>query len=447
MKKDEKSSGNWNDIQRQFFKKCLDDKAHFTPSGKLKTADKINYQEIVEKASRSMIRFKKPTRLIRMIVRIISEQVRVLHTGVLLYREKNNSYVLIDSKGEEGKKIPIGYVRITPDSALISVFMERKAYLIDGHGALVYGKVSEVLDDAELLKKYRGLEGKLKRLISEMDLLRAEICIPAYYKKRLLGILILGNKLSKEKYTSDEISFFATLANDVAMAITNSQLIESLQSKVKEVGFLYEKERRLFIHTSIALAAAIDARDPYTHGHTARVTHFSLKIADEMEKIPEILDYQNFKETLHISALLHDIGKIGIRDNILNKDRLLTDEEYAEVKRHSEIGANILGPIKELGEIIDVVKFHHERFDGTGYPDGLEGDEIPLPSRIIAVADAFDTITTDRPYRKKKPPEEAVKEIERYSGTQFDPLVVQAFMDAHQKGEDFLKPSYPEYWQ
>ncbi len=442
-----KNGDSWNDIEDQFVKKYLGQKPHFMPSGKLKPTEKLNYQEVIEKASRSMIRFKKPSRLIRMIVRIIAEQVRVVHAGVLLYREKNNSYVLIDSVGEEGKKIPIGYVRITQDSALITVFVERKVFLIDEHGALIAQRVPEVLNDAGLLSKYKGVEEKLKKLEAELKLLRAEICIPAYYKKSLLGVLVLGPKLSGEKYNDEEIGFFATLANDVAMAITNSQLITSLQSKVKEIGTLYDKERRLFIHTSIALAAAIDARDPYTHGHTARVTHYSLKIADEMEKMPEILDYHNFRETLHISALLHDIGKIGIRDNILNKDRLLTDEEYEEVKKHSEIGANILGPIRELGEIIECVRHHHERFDGSGYPDGLEGDEIPLPSRIISVADAFDTITTERPYKEKKPAEEAVKEIEKNSGTHFDPLIVQAFMDAYRKGEDFLKPSYPEYWQ
>ncbi|MBL7070609.1 MAG: HD domain-containing protein [Candidatus Omnitrophica bacterium] len=445
MKKDKKNKNNWKEIQNQLIKKCLDVKPHFTPSGRLKTTDKLNYREVIEKASRSMIRFKKPTRLIRMIVRIIAEQVRVLHTGVLLYREKNNSYVLIDSKGEEGKRLPIGYVRLPLDSPLITAFMEKKSFLIDSHGALLLEKITKTLNDADLLKKQMGMEHKIKRLKSEMDILRSEVCIPAYYKRKLLGILILGPKLSGEKYNDDEIGFFATLANDVAMAITNSQLITSLQSKVKEIGVLYEKERRLFIHTSIALAAAIDARDPYTHGHTSRVTHYSLKIADELKQAPEIMDYENFRETLHIASLLHDIGKIGVRDNILNKADALTGEEYIEVKKHADIGAAILSPIKELGGIIEIVRAHHERFDGTGYPGGLEADEIPFPSRIISVADVFDTVTTDRPYRKKIPDADAVKEIEKNSGTQFDPLVVQAFVDAYNRGKEFLNPTYSGY--
>jgi HD-GYP domain-containing protein (c-di-GMP phosphodiesterase class II) len=218
------------------------------------------------------------------------------------------------------------------------------------------------------------------------------------------------------------------------MAIANALLIENLQQKIDEIKELYVREHRIFIHTSIAMAAAIDARDPYTHGHTERVTTYCLAISRELEGIPEMGHYKNFRETLQISALLHDIGKIGVPDHILNKHGKLAPEEFEEIKKHSIIGATILHPIKELSDVAKEVRHHQECFDGSGYPDGLKGMDIPLVARIIAVADAFDAITTDRPYKKKKQIEDAIQELKRCSGTQFDPVIVSAFILAYEKG-------------
>jgi HD-GYP domain-containing protein (c-di-GMP phosphodiesterase class II) len=415
----------------------IQEKPHFLPSGRLKAKAKVDYRQVIENASRSMIRFKSPERLIKMIVRVITEQVGVAHAGVLLYKGINKSYVLIDSKGEVGHKMPVGYVRIPQDSTLINIFSEKRSLLLDDRGVLSHDNLKLVLKDKELLKKNSNLKHKINLIRKEMELLGASICISAYFKKKLLGVLVLGPKISGRKFDSDELGFFVTLANDAAMAITNAQLIESLQGKIKEIEVLYEKEHRLFLHTSIALAAAIDARDPYTAGHTERVTHYSLCIADEFLKnirpvsSPEI--QESFKENLQIAALLHDIGKIGVRDNILNKKRYLTKREQKAVMQHPEIGAAILQPIRELGDIIAAVKYHQERYDGSGYPAGLRGDNIPMMARIIAVADAFDAITTNRPYRRKRRAPEAVKEIKKYSGTQFDPDIVKAFLSVYKK--------------
>jgi putative nucleotidyltransferase with HDIG domain len=250
----------------------------------------------------------------------------------------------------------------------------------------------------------------------------------------LLGILVLGEKISGEPFSREEMGFFVTLANDAAMAIANAQLIENLQQKVEEVKELYVREHRIFIHTSIALAAAIDARDQYTHGHTERVTNYCLAIARELYGIPEMAVYKNFRETLQIAALLHDIGKIGIPDHILNKHGRLTPEEFEEIKKHCVMGATILNPIKELSDVAKEVRYHQECYDGSGYPDGIKGNSIPLIARIIAVADAFDAMTSNRPYRKKKTVEEALFELKRCSGAQFDPVIVSAFLLAYEKG-------------
>jgi len=268
----------------------------------------------------------------------------------------------------------------------------------------------------------------------QMDLVKASLCVPCYFKRDLLGILILGEKVSGDAFTREEMGFFVTLANDAAMAIANAQLIENLHQKVEEIKGLYLREHRIFIHTAIALAAAIDARDQYTHGHTERVTNYCLALAKELEGLPEIANYKNFRETLQIAALLHDIGKIGIPDHILNKHSRLTPEEYEEIKKHSTIGATILNPIKELSDVAREVRHHQECYDGSGYPDGLKGSGIPLIARIIAVADAFDAMTTNRSYRKGKSAEEAVQELKRCSGTQFDSVIVSAFLLAYEKG-------------
>ncbi len=397
-------------------------------------AQKVGYQTFLENASRTMIRFKKPEHLIKMIVRTIDEQLKVTHTAVLLYKEDKKSYILIDSKGSEGMKIPIGFVRMSAGNPLISVFSDKQSYLISETGILRYEDLIASLRNREILEKQPDFYDKILLIKRQMDLIKASICVPCYFKRDLLGILVLGEKISGEPFNREEMGFFMTLANNAAMAIANAQLIENLQQKVEEIKDLYIKEHRIFIHTAIALAAAIDARDPYTHGHTERVTNYSLAIAKELEGLPEISAYGNFRETLQISALLHDIGKIGIPDRVLNKHSRLTPEEYEEIKMHSVIGSIILNPIKELRDVSREVRAHQECYDGSGYPDGLKGNSIPLVARIIGVADAFDAITTTRSYKKGRNAEDAVIELKRCSGTQFDPVIVGAFLLAYEKG-------------
>ena len=369
---------------------------------------------------------------------IIDEQLGISHTAILLYKEQRNSFILIDSKGEGGTKIPVGFIRMTFENPLIKIFNERKNYVLSEYGVLVYEDLVQLLKNKESIAKHKDLAGLIELVIRQMDLLKANMCIPLYCKKDLIGALVLGDKISKEKFTRQEIGFFMTLANDAAMAISNAQLIQNLQERIEEIKDLYNREHRVFIHTAIALATAIDARDPYTHGHTERVTHYCLSVAEELEGIPEARAYKNFKETLQIAALLHDVGKIGTPDDVLNKKGKLTKKQFDKVKEHPVVGAAILTPIKELGDVVKEIKYHQERFDGKGYPEGLKGSEIPLIARIIAVCDTFDAITTDRPYRQRKMAEIAIQEICHGSGTQFDPVVVSAFLLAYEKGKILL---------
>jgi response regulator RpfG family c-di-GMP phosphodiesterase len=192
---------------------------------------------------------------------------------------------------------------------------------------------------------------------------------------------------------------------------------EQLQETLQELELTY-------VQTIAALAQAVDVKDSYTGGHTGRVSYYANCIAKFHN--PALLKEKEFIYSL----LLHDVGKIGIGEDILGKAGKLSNDEWEKIKAHPEMGAKILDPIKFLSPALASVRSHHERWDGKGYPDGLKGEEIPLSARIISVADAFDAMTTDRPYRKRMSKEDAMQEIKKNSGTQFDPSVVESFINA-----------------
>lgn len=186
---------------------------------------------------------------------------------------------------------------------------------------------------------------------------------------------------------------------------------------------LYIKMRKAYLETIMTLTASLDAKDPSTLGHSRRVAGYAVEIGKKLR-----LD-DNTTELLQYLGVLHDIGKIGIRDTILKKPGIFTPAEYEEMKRHPVIGANIIASIRLLGKETSWVRHHHERYDGYGFPDGLKGEEIPLGARIIAVADAFDAITSARPYKRPLCWDMAISEMKRCAGSQFDPKVVEALID------------------
>jgi putative nucleotidyltransferase with HDIG domain len=241
------------------------------------------------------------------------------------------------------------------------------------------------------------------------------ICVPVKVKEKVVGVLEAINKQEGKEFGEEDLSLFTSLADQVAIALDNARLYQQLEE--------------MFFQTAESLADAIEKRDPYTGGHTQRVTSYSLATAKYLKLKPMEMKW------LRIASVLHDIGKIGIEDQILRKPERLNPEEFSVIKRHSEIGAEIIQHIRQLKEIIPGVKYHHEQFDGRGYPEGLIGNAIPVIAKIVAVADTYDAMTTDRPYRKALGKEIAIEELRRCSGTQFDRDVVEAFIQAYQKGE------------
>lgn len=204
----------------------------------------------------------------------------------------------------------------------------------------------------------------------------------------------------------------------------------NLQRKLLEKKMLQENQADTLLKALKALMRALDAKDPYTYGHSQRVVHLAMKIADRLN-----LD-NGRRYTLQLAASLHDIGKIGMPDNILKKADSLEDIEMNKAKDHPLIGSEILGEIEELSEVASIVRHHHERFDGTGYPDGLGGDAIPLFSRILFILDAYEALASDRIYRKGMGKERALQEIRHNAGTQFDPDLVAIFMEVMQNSDD-----------
>jgi putative two-component system response regulator len=202
------------------------------------------------------------------------------------------------------------------------------------------------------------------------------------------------------------------------LELENRDYQQHLEQKVEEQA---EKIRASFINAITALAYALEAKDIYTSGHSQRVTEISVAIARELGMPQDSVD------KIRLAGLVHDIGKIGIRESVLNKPAALTDDEFRHIKSHCEAGEHILTPIVEDEEILRAVRHHHERYDGMGYPDGLRGEQIPLAARILAVADAFDAMTSERPYRSAMSAQDACAEVERCKGTQFVPEVADAF--------------------
>lgn len=206
-----------------------------------------------------------------------------------------------------------------------------------------------------------------------------------------------------------------------------------MKTNIESLKQLTEEKENLFASSIRALANSIEARDFYTRGHSERVTEFSVKIARAMGMNDEKL------EKIRYAALLHDIGKINVPEDILHKPGKLTDEEYNIMKQHPVQGAKILRPVEEFREILPFLYHHHERYDKKGYPTGLGGQEIPLGARILAVADSFDAMTSDRPYRKGMEIDKAIDELERNKNSQFDPEIVDVFVKIIKNDGEWLK--------
>lgn len=237
---------------------------------------------------------------------------------------------------------------------------------------------------------------------------------PVVMKQRLTAILAVGEKVSGQEFHTSDLEMLKALSESAGIAIENARLFKDVQEA--------------YLATVRVLVSRIEEKDPYTHGHTERVAGYAVGIAKAMGFTPEEI------QTIQFGAILHDIGKVHTEDHILHKPGELTDEEWRTVKAHPIRGAEMVRGIWFLEKATDLVRHHHERVDGKGYPDGLQGDEISIGAKIVNVADSFDAMTTDRPYRTGLTIVEAIEQIQEKAGTQFAPEVVEVLVQSLRDG-------------
>lgn len=245
------------------------------------------------------------------------------------------------------------------------------------------------------------------------------ICAPLKTKKGTIGVINLNRRRDSEPFTEDDLRLLSTMAYEAASAIENASLYQDL----------HESYLSTIRGTIWALTFALGIKDPYTKGHSDAVAKYAVAIARRRGLSPREI------EGIEVAAILHDIGKIGICEVILNKPGKLDDEEWREVKKHPESSLKLLNGINFPWDIKPIIHAHHERYDGKGYPVGLRGEEIPLGARIIAVADLYDAMTSNRPYRKGLSKEAVIEELKRVAGTQLDPEIVRVFIEMLLSGE------------
>jgi len=241
------------------------------------------------------------------------------------------------------------------------------------------------------------------------------LCAPLKVKNTLIGVIYVDNRAQTGIFQKDDLEMISSFSNQAAVAIENARLFDGLQASNEELQLAYQATLEGWVR-------ALDLRDKETEGHTQRVTSLTIKLAEAMSIAGDDL--------IHIrrGALLHDIGKMAIPDGILLKPASLTPEERVLIQKHPVYAYEMLSPIKFLQPALDIPYCHHEKWDGTGYPRGLKAEQIPLSARIFAVADVWDALVSDRPYRKGLDPVEVKEKIAADSGSHFDPLVVKAFL-------------------
>ncbi|HKO36375.1 MAG TPA: HD domain-containing phosphohydrolase [Pyrinomonadaceae bacterium] len=252
-----------------------------------------------------------------------------------------------------------------------------------------------------------------------------QLLLPLVVHERLIGVVLLGEKASGEKFTAEDVETLSALARHIAVGINSHHLLGEVKRKAEENRRLYDGLRTIYKETVRAFAAAIDMKDRYTQGHSVRVGKYSEVIAREMGWGEDEV------EGITIAGYLHDIGKLIVDLSVINSPERFSAKDSAEMNKHPAAGYEILAPISHpYADIPLMARYHHERIDGAGYPDGLKGDQIPAGAKIVTLADSFDAMTTDRPYRKKLPLEDVLMDFRANTGTQFDPAVVCAFCRA-----------------
>ena len=405
-----------------------------------------SYQDALIRTAGEMVKIRDPLKLIGEVANSIYNIIEARQISIFLLDTQTNEYVLQIAKGRSPLQ-EIGF-RLKKRVPIVSWFDETgdkfyKEGLISEteKNFLQLDIVKEWLNEERFLNSEEKVVMALKEIESQMGILRSSLIIPSRYEQRMLGFLCLGGR-EGVKYTKRDVEVLSGFADDVAMNIRNAFLIQDLRQKVHEKAKLnrdrydaYQRLETIFKEIVSAFAMTVSKIDPdYTYEHVEKTSKYAQKLVDELQP-KEITEKIISRDMFFAGILLHDIGKIFIPKNILNKPGSLTDEEWKIIKRHPVDGFELLKNIKGMEISAEIIRHHHERIDGKGYPDGLKGDQISMGAKIVCVVDSFEAMTADRPYRKAKLKEEAITQLIENSGTQFDPQVVNVFVELCEKGE------------
>lgn len=378
-----------------------------------------DYKRSLELATVGMVEILDVQRLIRLIVYMIIKKVKVTHAGVLLHDEQKQSYVLTSSRGKKGCVIPKEYIRIENDDPIIQFFNQHKGYSINKSGAVRLTDLTRCLSGklTYSLSNEKGIKSLIYELREEMLDYDVDVLVPGYFATdNLMGILFLGKKNNGQDFQQDELDFFMALARTAVMAIRAAQLHKDTQ--------------KMFYGIIKAMSLSIEKFDPdFTRPHMDRIFEMGARMIERIEK--KGIRLPDMPKELFISAIfLHDIGKQYVPREILHKPGKLTDDEWREIKKHPVDGAEIFEQIEGMHEVAAIIRYHQEKYNGTGYPEGLKGENIPLGARIAAVLDSFDAMTNSRPYRSEAfSIKDAACELIKEKAKQFDPELVDIFVD------------------
>lgn len=349
--------------------------------------EKYNAELMLQRLSQTTTSLLDIERITHLILSEISTTLHIEHGAILIkYIERGDFQVIAED--EEKKHFPSGF---RADHPIVTWLSSHNQPLLNR--------------DLSLFPIFKSIWKEEKE---ELEKFNAEIFLPLNSKGELIGIIALGKKLSFQPYTQDEQMIFSTLANQTAVAIENARL--------------YEELRGSFVQSVTALANAIDIRDTYTNTHSQQIANWAAKAARQLGCTPAEVN------EIYLGGLLHDIGKIGIPDAILQKPAKLDQAEWKIVHTHPTLGAALISPIKKLTGVSPMIESSHERYDGLGYPHGKKGEEIPLGARIISVVDSYSAMLDKRPYKEPYSKDRVIFELKENSNKMYDPKVVEAFL-------------------
>jgi len=366
-----------------------------------------------DKDTQKISRLKTPKELFTVLEENVAVILDVSSLKVFALDESETKYVL-------RKNIALGPAKkdTSKEDWDISLWLQDPVimHLMDAQKAVSLKEIDDNIAVA-LTEKRKNFLSSVRERLSGLD---AQLCIPGFLKDKLVIIFVFSKKISRQEYSEVEINALCTLARQSARIIDN---FNSLKREVE-----------LFVDSIRKINNELESKDEYTRGHSHRVAQFSAimgrKLSSELTKIP----YAEI--CLYYAAELHDVGKVTLADSLLKKQDQLTDQEWQKMKTHPFESSKIIKPLEKwFGRaILEAVLYHHENYDGTGYPYGKKGEDINIMARIIRVADCFDAMITDRPYRKALPHHEVIAELKRDRGTKLDARILDAFLEAYKEG-------------